>query len=176
MNKLTLNKCSRSALRCVYVAWLFAGGCLLFSSLAFAVNIRTPFVSVSASGVVPGEAYSLKAHGLRTLKIYNKGAEKITVKFSIAPGGVEKNYEAAPDVKWISFEKNSVDIAAGAFAETDVIINVPDEKKFYGRSFSAVILSAGVGGNISAGLRSKLYFTTVKKKNIWQKLKGIFEK
>ncbi|MBU3954933.1 hypothetical protein KJ633_00560, partial [bacterium] len=145
---------------------------------AFAVNIRTPFVSVSASGVVPGEAYSLKAHGLRTLKIYNKGTDKITVKFSVAPGRVEKDYEASPDVKWLSFEKNSVDIAPGAFAETDVIISVPQDKKFYGRSFSAVILSAGAGagGNISAGLRSKLYFTTVKKKNIWQKIKGIFER
>ncbi|PKM99481.1 MAG: hypothetical protein CVU78_06040 [Elusimicrobia bacterium HGW-Elusimicrobia-2] len=140
------------------------------------MNIITPFVGVSASGVVPGEAYSLKAHGLRTLKIYNKGADKITVKFKAVADAPKDGFEELPDVKWISFEKESLDIAPGGFAETDVIISAPQDKKFYGRSFSAVILSAGAGagGNISAGLRSKLYFTTVKKKNLWQKIKGIF--
>ncbi len=157
-------------------ALLFAGCCLLFASFAFAVNMKTPFVSVSASGVVPGEEYSLKAHGLRTPKIYNKGMDEITVRFKALPEALKDGFEVLPDVKWISFEKESFDIAPDSFAETDVIIRVPEDRKFYGRSFSAVILSAGAGkgGNISAGLRSKLYFTTVRKKSFWQKIKGVF--
>ena len=40
-----------------------------------------------------------------------------------------------------------------------------------------VIVSAGsVGGNISAGLRSELFFETLRKKGVWQKIKGWFEK
>ena len=152
--------------------------CFLFWTLAlssaYAVNIRTPFVSVTAQSVVPGEEYSLRANGLRALKIYNKGNEKIRVKFEVIPVGRE-GFEALPDAGWISFEKESLEIAAGAFAETDVLINVPDEKGSYGRKFAAVIVSAGsVGGNISAGLRSKLFFETLKKKNLWQKIKGWF--
>jgi len=139
---------------------LRAAFCLLFASFSFAVNMKTSFVGVSASGVVPGEKYSLKAHGLRTLKIYNKGTDEITVRFKILPTALKDGFEALPDAKWINFEKDSVD----------------KESKYYGRSFSAVILSAGAGkgGNISAGLRSKLYVTTVKKKSSWQKIKGIF--
>jgi len=155
---------------------LRAAFCLLFVSFAFALNMKTSFVGVSASGVVPGEEYSLKAHGLKTLKIYNKGTDEITVKFKAVPTALKDGFEALPDAKWINFEKDSVDIAPDAFAELDVIISVPKESKYYGRSFSAVILSAGAGkgGNISAGLRSKLYVTTVRKKRFWQKIKGIF--
>ncbi|MEA2081485.1 MAG: hypothetical protein U9O97_01915 [Elusimicrobiota bacterium] len=145
---------------------------LFFASFAFAVNMRTPFVSVTASGVVPGEEYSLRAEGHRTLKIYNKGKEKIRVKFEVIPSAVE-GFEAMPDGGWLSFEKDVLEIEPGAFAETDVVINVPDEKANYGRKFAAVIVSAGsAGGNLSAGLRSKLFFETLKRKSFFRRLFG----
>ena len=156
---------------------LLAVFCLPFAVSVFAVNIRTPFVSVSAPGVVPGKEYSLKKHGLRTLKIYNKSAGPVTVKVAVLPEKLKKDYDSVRDVSWIEIKKPSLKIPAGSFAETDIAIKVPEMKNFYGRKFSAVIMSAASGGgNLSAGLRSKLFFTTARKKSLWQKIKGWFGK
>jgi len=101
-------------------------------------------------------------------------AKNVVAERSSATGTVAGGLPSASIIK---IENPFLEIAPNSFAETDIIIFVPKEKQNFDRRFEAEIISSGrAGGNLSAGLKSKLIFKTVKKKNLWQKLKGIFKK
>jgi len=155
--------------------------CLLFTGYFFAlpvsaVSIRTSFISVSVSGVVPGEEFSLRENGGPVLKIFNKGVTKVKVKVE-AVAADEKDVISA-ETGWIKFEKETLEIPADSSAETDVVIKVPKEKRYFGKRFCVYLLSQTAAGGkmFSAGLRSKLFFQTVERKTLWKKIKGIFKK
>jgi len=144
--------------------------------LAEAVSIRTSFISVSVSGVVPGEEFSLRKNGGPVLKIFNKGGKQVKVKFEAVSAVEDKAVSA--DVSWIKFEKALLEIPADSAGETDVVIKVPEEKRYFGKKFYVCLVSQTESGEnmFSAGLRSKLFFQTVERETLWKKIKGIFKK
>ncbi|MFH1958087.1 MAG: hypothetical protein ABIJ15_06385 [bacterium] len=162
---------------------------LVFSATSVnAVSIRTSFISVSVAGVVPGEDFSLRENGGPVLKIFNRGSEKVKVKveaveekiplFPPLSKGDDRGICMLAEPSWIKFEKDTLEIPAGSSAETDIIIKVPEEKRYFGGNFYVCLMSQteSSGKMFSAGLRSKLFFQTVERKTLWKKIKGIFKK
>jgi len=162
---------------------------LVFSATSVnAVSIRTSFISVSVAGVVPGEDFSLRENGGPVLKIFNRGSEKVKVKveaveekiplFPPLSKGDDRGICMLAESSWIKFEKDILEIPADSSAETDIIIKVPEEKRYFGKKFYVCLMSQTESGEnmFSAGLRSKLFFQTVERKTLWKKIKGIFKK
>jgi len=145
---------------------------LCFIGLVLAsVNIVTPFVSISVKEVVPGEKFSLVKNGYPALRIYNRSQKKVEIKFSVLK--IEDEQGNRVNKNCIRFEKNIVEVLPEDFAETDVFIKLPKEKKYFGKKFKGIIISEVIsisGDYISAGLSSKIFIITKKRK------KGIFEK
>jgi len=60
-------------------------------------------------------------------------------------------------------------------AMTDVIIKIPKDKEYYGKKFQAYIFSYTKGGLVSVGLKSKLFLSIKKRRNLfhrfWKSLK-----
>ena len=136
-----------------------------FSS-AFGAGISTTFAEVILKDLEIGRSYSTKGIAHMPLCVMNTGGETIDLKIDVLipqPADLKKGYEAIPDVSWIRLEKDFFsDLAPGEQAVTDVILTIPDDKKYAGKKYQVYLRSHTVGKKglaIAVGLRSRLLFT-----------------
>ncbi len=131
---------------------------LMWAEGVCAGGLRTLFVEVTLDRVKIGQSYTLRP----PLAITNTGARSTQFKFeAVTPEPIElrDGYETIPDPSWIRFEREIFTVEPDGTAQTDVILDVPDDVAYLGKSYQVVIDSQSMGGTIGIGFRSKVLFT-----------------
>jgi hypothetical protein len=113
--------------------------------------------------IEPGRQYAV-----RPLKVKNTGEQDIRIEIeAIKPqdNELKDGYSRIPDVGWITLEKDDFVIEPDSWAQTNVLIKVPKDKRYYGKKYQAYILTKTKSrGRIQAGLKSRILFSVKKKK------------
>ncbi|MFH1353137.1 MAG: hypothetical protein ABIH68_06165 [bacterium] len=142
----------------------------LCADYASAVGLSTKFSMAIIENIFPGESYNIRKLVNLPYLLTNTSPFPVTgaivvdipVKEMLIMG-----YEPVPDTDWVEISERTFDLGAGESILVDIIIFVPDKEEYYGKSYQVSIESCGrgAGGNIAAGLVSKVCFTTVKSKS-----------
>ena len=125
-------------------------------------GLRTGFGKVVLENIPIGKTYSMRRDSKFPLVVKNESDKTIDLKLEVLipeEGEVQQGYEPLPDTSWITLENNSFTVEPNGEAETDVIINVPDDRLYVGRKFHVFIFSHTTGGSLGIGLKSKLLFS-----------------
>lgn len=146
--------------------FLFFCGIIIFlltPLVSYAYGLETGFGKIILENVPIGINYSMRDNAKFPLTIKNTGDKKVTLKIEVLipqKDEIQKGYEAIPETNWIKLEKEEFVIPAKGEAETDVVISIPDEKKYLGKKFHAFIWSRTVEDNLGVGIKSKLLINT----------------
>ena len=147
---------------------------VLLTSRAFATlhSLTTKFSDVILSGMKPGMVYSLKKEKNIPFTVVNNTDEKKDIEVTIqlpSKSQMKENYEAIPDVSWVSIFPSRFELGPGESMDCDIIISVSPDEQYANRHFQAMIetKSAGkpggagaMGVSISFALSSRLRFST----------------
>lgn len=129
----------------------------------YAAGISTGFSEVRLENLRIGISYSVKKTANMPLVIMNTGSNPIDLKVELLaaePAELKEGFLPIPDLSWVKLERRDFkDIKPGAEAVTDVIISIPQDKKYQGKKYQLFIWSHTVGKAIGIGLKSKLIFT-----------------
>jgi hypothetical protein len=140
------------------------------------ISILTPYTESKLQNIEPGKQYKLRDAKNRPLKIKNTGTSEVLVNIEVQkinPDNLKEYYESIPDINWIHVNANSLSIKPNSWGQTELEIEVPRDKRFYGKKYQAqVLIKTSGSGKLQAGLRSNIYFTVVKKKSLFKKLFG----
>ena len=139
------------------------------SLLVYAGGLSTTFVQVKLENIEPGKTYSTKELKNRTLVVRNT-TENIKTDIGIEPEipvsyNLAKGYEPIPDLSWIKVQKSYFkNVAPGGSAETDILITIPNNPKYYGKKYQVYIYSHTAGAEtFRMGLMSRLLIHTAEK-------------
>ena len=147
----------------------------LLVGLAFAEkklhSLATKFSDVILSGMKPGMVYSLRKERNIPYTVANYAESKRDIEVNIQKPNksqLKENYEAIPDVSWVSVFPSRFDLESGEEMDCDIIISLPADEKYVNRHFQAMIVTESAGkpgaGAIGVGLNfalaSRLRFST----------------
>ncbi|MBN1596286.1 hypothetical protein JW933_10200 [candidate division FCPU426 bacterium] len=101
------------------------------------------------------------------LIVMNGGEKDIVVSMTPqTPLKVEPGYEAIPDPSWVVPEKEKLLVPAKSQASMDVLINIPNEKKYLNKKYHVTVLvgiaedlEKRTGFNINLSMSGKLLFS-----------------
>ena len=151
------------ALRVAILPLVLCGICE--SGFVFAAGLSTRFGVVLIENLTIGKRYSTREILGLPLSVTNKSAGPIVVAVEVmVPSGendLVEGYEAIPDSSWIEIENEKLGIGPQMSGESDIIINIPNEKQYENRKYQVYIWSHTVEGTFRMGLKSTLLFTTV---------------
>ena len=140
--------------------------CLLMSWTTSATELATSFVNVFVFNVPLGTPRRVEDSAGKGLMLYNKGDDPLSIHVeAVFPSAKELRSpaEPVPDTRWIQIQPENIEVPAHGRAEVQVIILVPNDKKYRSHLYQAMISSraqslAGQGVILSAGLKSRLTF------------------
>jgi hypothetical protein len=144
---------------------LFALFVILFISFpreGSTAGISTSFTEVTVRNLSIGKNYAMGEKVGRKLEVRNRGENSIELKMEVlvpSKSELKEGYEPIPEASWIELEKDYFSVEPSKSAVTDVIVTIPNDKKYLGKKYQAYIWSHTVGkGNlpIALGLKSKL--------------------
>jgi hypothetical protein len=156
--------------RTIYICLLPFAICHLPCRLSFADGLSTSFADVTVANVPVGKPWSIRTSRKAGLVLQNLGDRSIHVQikiFSPRPDELRGNAEALPRADWITVLPNEFELAPHAQRDCDVIIDIPKQTEYRGRSYQAMVFSRGApamekGINFGAGLVSRLHILTEK--------------
>lgn len=117
---------------------------LLLSIEVFAAGLSSPTTHIVLSNLKIGQQYSLRQLLGYPFTVHYKGTAQADMKIDlIKPSTTSPDgYEPIPDISWISLTKDTFSLDPGEAAETDVIINIPNDEKYLGKNYNVVIIPA----------------------------------
>lgn len=97
------------------------------------------------------------------LKITNRGAETLKLRFSSVP--VDNNlkrtgYDATPAPEWLTVKPDVLKVKTNRIEEMDLFIEIPDAPENRGRNFMFVVRAELDGMQIPLAIHSRIYVTT----------------
>ena len=151
---------------------------LVCSMKALGTGILTPFTEWTIRDVKPGKKYSVKEIHGKPVKVKNTGENKTTIEIEVVKSSeseLKEGYEKIPDVKWLNIIDKKFDIEPNKWGRTNLILEVPKKKKYYGKKYQAYLLIKTAGkSKVQACLKSKILISVEKKKGvikrIWRKM------
>jgi len=112
----------------------------------------------------------------------NRGKNPIKLRMEVlvpSLSELKEGYEPIPDASWVELEKDYFFVEPSKYAVTDIIITVPNDKKYLGKKYQVYIWSQTVGGGqlpIALGLKSRLLLeTSEKERDLSKEFGGRFE-
>ncbi len=141
-------------------------------SYVYPIGILTPFTEQRVENIKLGKKYLIKP-----LKVKNTGKDKVKVKVEVLKPSLselKEDYEQISDISWIIIEKTTFTIKSEEWAKTDIFIRIPKNKLYYGKKYQVWLLTQTVSktGLIQAGLKSRLLFSTARKKGFFKRIFG----
>lgn len=134
-------------------------------------GISTAFVDEVMSDVPLGVSRPLSDHGGNGISVTNLGAMPVHVVLRVrAPYARELRPGATPipDTQWIEISPNEFDLEPHGSLRVDAFLLVPEEKKYRGQHFQAMVrirseAEGGSGMALSTVLLSSFQFKTLRK-------------
>jgi hypothetical protein len=139
---------------------------LCVSSPLYAGGLSTTFGEVKLENLKIGEEYSMEEAAEFPLVVQNTSDEQLAIKVEILypkKEELKEGFEPIPDISWISLEKEQFSLKPQEGAKTDVIIKIPNDKKYLGKKYQVYLWSHTVGRSLGVGLKSRLLFTITSK-------------
>ena len=143
--------------------------CLFLSALLLCVStplyaggLSTAFGELKVKDLKIGQEYSLEETADFPLIVKNTSDEVLELKVEVLypkPKELKKGYQSIPDTSWITLGKTHFILKPEEEAKTDVIIKIPDDKKYLGKKFQVYLWSRTIGRSLGVGLKSRLLFT-----------------
>src|SRR5262249_42932862 len=138
----------------------------LGSSFA-AEGLSTSFVDIQINGVPLGKPYVVRNSQGEGIHLRNLGKELKRVQIQIltpAPGDLRGGAQPIPDTGWVKVDPVMLDIPGGAVGQSQILLTVPRDKAYRGKTFQVMIWSHSVALDghsmeIGTGLLSRLRFT-----------------
>lgn len=128
----------------------------------YAAGIQTQFVEVILENLKTGESYSLAKERNFPLSITNTGDGSVVIKVEpLRPEPVEliKGFEPIPDPSWIRFERDVFTVSPNGTGQTDILITIPNDRRYLGKKYQVTIFSRSISGMIGVGFRSRVLFS-----------------
>jgi len=145
-------------------------------------GISTSFTEVVVRDLSIGKNYAIGKKVNQKLQVRNRGNNPIELKMEVlVPSSSElrEGYEPIPDVSWVELEKDYFFVEPSKYAVTDVIVTIPNDKKYLGKKYQAYIWSQTVGEGalpIALGLKSRLLLEiSEKERNLSKEFEGKFD-
>lgn len=155
-------------IRLFYIIVLFIPFAI-FINPAWAGGLRTRFTKVVLEDLKIGCSYSIAEVKGETLAVENTGKRTTDLKVeAVKPfeQELEQGYEIIPDISWVKIVKDFFTVEPGGEARTDIILSIPDDERYSGKSYQVMIWSRGVGGGIGVGLKSRILFNIIGNENV----------
>ncbi len=146
---------------------------LIFTGFTARADLLTPFTDVVLKSVEPGKEYILKGPNNKSFMVKNTSNSKIKVEIKVgkpAKSDLKEDYKKIPDTDWISLKDKNLTVGPGEWNQTEIVLKVPDEKKYFGNRYQAYIQTRTAEGKIRAGLRSRILFTVGERKGIFKRI------
>ncbi len=154
----------------------------LLLGLAFPGNVKagglsTSFGDIFIENLEIDETYSTKELINLPLRIKNDSPYEMDINVEVmlpSKSDLKEGFEPLPDPHWIIFERSTFTVTPGGMAETDVLINIPKDKKLRGKQFQVYLHSYTLPRpekplQISVGLASRLLFTVAEREGVRRK-------
>jgi len=129
----------------------------------WAKGLSTGFSEVTLEELETGRTYSTKEIAGLPLVVVNTGEEPVDLKVELLmpdASELKEGYEPIPDLGWVRLEQTEFSgIQSKEAAETDVVIDVPNDDIYRGKKYQVYIWSHTTGTAIGVGLKSKLLFS-----------------
>ena len=128
-------------------------------------GLKTTFVRASLENLRIGHSYNIREMANLPLAVYNTGDEPtgLVIEPTVPIAGeTRQDYEPIPDASWITISCDSfASLEPGALGMADVVITIPNDPRYSGKRYQAMIWSHTVGrGLVACGLKSEVLFTT----------------
>ncbi len=135
-----------------------------------AKGVRTDFGDVLIENLGIGKTYNLRELAGKPLKITNQGRETLNLLIDVH---IPKESEMLPErrhlgfkpiqsIDWITISQSQFVVPSGESAFTDVLINIPNDPKLYGKKFQGSIYSRSTGkGFLQLGVWSHIFISIV---------------
>ncbi|MBU1077401.1 MAG: hypothetical protein KKH98_08925 [Spirochaetes bacterium] len=140
-------------------------------SNSYSGGLKTSFAEVLLENLHIGKSYNIGKIANFPIEVFNTSPKRIQLTIKpVMPDKVKSGFEPIPDLGWITLSKTDFILDPDGSAKSDIIITIPDNKKYLGGKYEVNILSSGskLGRKgmfgFEAALRSRLLFTVYKDK------------
>lgn len=141
---------------------------LFYVNSTYAGGLRTQLGEVVVENLQVGQTYSLSNLANLSLRVTNTSEYPVVLRMDVLiPGESELKFGAGPipDLSWIALSCDSFNLGIAEEAASDIVITIPDEDRYLGKSFQFMVWSHTVPGSeggmfLATGLKSRVIFTT----------------
>jgi len=129
------------------------------------IGIRARFAEAPIENLEIGKTYTLSELGRALYTVINAGDTELNIETIVevpSTDSLVEGYEPIPDVSWVKVVPDKFKLSPQEEMKAEVVISIPNDKKFAGKKYQAMLWSRSVGtGIFSVGVKSRLKFTTV---------------
>lgn len=128
---------------------------------------------VMIDNVRVGGSFSMTQALNMPFSVTNKSTFRADLKMEVIvpPKGdadLRPGYEPLPDTSWVKLSRDFFILEPGADAVTDVVLNIPEKEKYFGKKYQFYIWSRIVGGgsNVNVAILSRFLLNIVTKEGM----------
>ncbi len=133
-------------------------------------GLSTSFVDVAVMDVPLGKPRRVEDQKGNSFVVWNTGDSPLVVHIeALKPVAQELRTpaESIEEISWVLIQPNTLSLAPHETGRANIILSLPAERRLRHRTFQAMIWSRseplhGTGVTLSAGLKSRLRFRTIK--------------
>lgn len=141
---------------------------------AVAGGLTTKLGEVWLDNVRAGTRFSLQESLNMPLRVTNTSSKPVELKMELwinKPGDrdLKEGYEPIPDPAWVKLERELIArVEPNADAVTDIVIDIPKDKKFLGKKYQFYVWTRTTGGlsNVNVGVMSRFLITVISADNL----------
>ncbi len=130
-------------------------------------GLRTQLGEVVIENLQVGQTYNLKDLANLSLIVTNTSDFTLDLKMDVlvpSDGELKLEAQAIPEASWVELSQDFYTVEPGAQAVSDILISIPDDEQYLGKTYQVVIWShslarPGSGMTLAYGLKSRIIFT-----------------
>lgn len=152
----------RIAKLCAIGALMLCLSGFVMTETCHAVGLSVTWGEVRLENLKIGASYNMKDMAKTPYKVTYRGDKEVEIAVEVlAPreDELKDGYETIPDPSWVKVMNDRFFLGPGESAYSDVVITIPDDKKYFGKRYQAHVHAHSVGavqGVIGLALTSRI--------------------